>query len=152
MLDSRVVQKKLPQVEGDHFNFTDKEFIEWFNQNDSYTINNVELGEYGDDSPFTSYKITFSDGEIGTIMLSHGDVSDNIIDKSGYITGIYIDADISNSAATVIWIGHEINSKFNINDAINNLLEDKSYIYVNMCCNLIEFTDNTAIAYLEPYQ
>ena len=152
LLDSRVIQKKSPQVEGDHFNFTDQEFIEWFNKNDSYKINNAELGEYGDDSPFTSYKITFSDGEIGTIMLSHGDVNDDIIDKSGYITGIYVEAYISNSAATVIWIGKEINSKFDYNDAINKLLADKSYISANMCCNLIEFTDDIAIAYLEPYQ
>jgi len=152
LLDSRVIQKKSPQVDNYHFNFTDKEFIEWFNQNDSYTINSNELGEYGDDSPFTSYKITFSDGEIGTIMLSHKDDSRNIIDKSGYITGIYVEASISNSAATVIWIGKEISSKFDYNDAINNLLLDKSYISAHMCCNLLEFTDDTAIAYLEPYQ
>ena len=151
-IDSRVINKKLPQVDGVQFNFTDKEFIEWFNQNGSYTINNLELGKYGDDSPFTSYKITFSDGEIGTIMLSHGDVKDTIIDKSGYITGIYVEASISNCAATVIWIGKEINSSFNYNDAINKLLADNSYISANMCCNLIEFTDGTAIAYLEPYK
>ncbi len=151
-LDSRTVQKKLPQVESDHFNFTDKEFIEWFNNKDgSYIISNTELGEYGNDSPFTSYKITFSDGKTGTIMLSHGEV-DNIIDKDGYITGIYVEGDTSYAAATVVWIGKEINSKFDIDDAINNLLSDKSYISAQMYCNYIDFSDGTAIAYLEPYQ
>ena len=153
LLDSRTVQKKLPQVESDHFNFTDKEFIEWFNNKDgSYIISNTELGEYGNDSPFTSYKITFSDGETGTIMLSHGDVGDNIIDKNGFITGIYVDGKTSYAAATVVWIGKEINSKFDIDDAINNLLSDKSYISAQMYCNYIDFSDGTAIAYLEPYQ
>lgn len=73
-LDSRIIKKKSPQADGDHFNFTDKAFIEWFNsEGGSYTISNTELDEYGDDSSFTTYKITFLNSEIGTIMLSHGD-------------------------------------------------------------------------------
>lgn len=152
-LDSRTVHKKSPEVKDDHFNFTDQEFIEWFNnKDDSYIISNTELGEYGADSPFTSYKITFSDGKIGTIMLSHGDVGDGTIDKSGYITGIYVDGYMSSAAATVVWIGTKINSKFDSNDAVDTLLSDKAYIAANMYCNVIEFSDDTAIAYLEPYQ
>ena len=153
LLDARTIQKKSPQVEDDHFNFTDKEFIEWFNsKEDSYTISNIELDEYGDDSPFTSYKITFSDGEKGTIMLSHGENENKTIDKNSYITGIYVDGDMSSAAATVVWIGKEINSKFDANDAVDTLLSDEAYISANMYCNVIEFPDDTAIACLEPDQ
>ena len=146
LLDSRTIQKKLPQVVDDYFNFTDDELIDWLNDISTANIYHTDLGIFGKDSSNTSYKIVMSDGETGALLLNHGDNG-----KNGNVQAIMVYFDNTTTAdAMATYIGGKIDTTFDPYDAAYNLVSDKSYTAANMTVFELELDDDFIVTVLAP--
>ena len=125
VIDSRTVEKKIPQVVGNSFNFNDAEFIEWLRVIAPIDAD-VETFAEGDDG-FT-YPITYDNGEEGIVMLNCSSRN-----KSGNVRAVifYFEhtATAIELAATV---GEHIDPSFSANDASVKLYSGKEYTKSNM--------------------
>ena len=151
-LDSRTVQKKSPKVEDDHFNFTDKELIEWLNEETSATIGYTDLEVFDDDNPNTCYAVKWSDGETGMLILNHGK-ADEITDKNGNINTIMVYFESESKAnALAAWIGEKISSKFDTDSAFEKLIYGRTYTAASMYIQRYELSTDFEVTWLSPYE
>lgn len=143
VIDNRSVAKKVPQVKNTHFNFTDKELIDWINDISTVYVSYTELGLDGLSSANTSYRVTMSDGEKGAFILNH--------DDSGNICAImvYFD-DWQNAAALAIWTGEKIDSDFSSDDAFYPIANDESYTAASMTVMRLNLDVDFEVTVLAP--
>ena len=148
VLESRIISKKSPEIIGKAFNFTDNEFIAWVNEKSTAVISSTELDLDGISEENTAYKITYSDGTVGTIILNHGDEG-----KNGKIYGIMAyTEDMSYSGALVSWLGEQIDSGFSANDAAYNIAYGGAYVGGNMGVTGFDLGDGFIIFLLAPLE
>ena len=144
ILDSHGTEKKKPKIESDSFNFTDIELIEWLNEETTVSIGYSDLDLF--DSDNTSYRITMSDGEVGALILNHGDNG-----KSGKICAIMVWFDYwANASAVPIWIGEKISSNFISDDAIWKISYDESYTAGGLTAMRLTLDDDFEVSVLAP--
>lgn len=124
--DKQTLDKKIPRVENDHFNFTDEEFLQWLDYNSTMKVGYTNLGAYDDDQPNTSYSIEVN-GNKGILLLNHGSE-----DKNAKVKAVMVAFDNRTSCTTGVWIGNKIDPNFDSDDAINQLLTGKLYQAANM--------------------
>lgn len=148
LLDSRSVKKKLPKVEDDYFNFTDKELIDWINENSTTSVGYTDIEIFEETSSNTSYRITSSDGETGALLLNHGDNG-----KDGNIQAIMVHySDDSYAAALGMWIGYKIDSDFDPDDAAFYVVLDEPYTAADMTLVRLELEEDFEVYLLAPFE
>lgn len=140
-LDSRNTEVKSLAVDGNVFNFTDKEFIEWFNDTSPATIKSAEL-EIFDDPTRTSYGISTTDGEAGVIIFDH-------YEADGAVCSIMLTFnEIVTADAYAIWIGTQISTKFSSDTAIEKIGAGGIYTSAGMTIAQLELGDDLDVCLL----
>lgn len=121
--DTRSVDKKTPIVNGDSFNFTDYELIDWLNEIANFEVGYTDKGDY--DNGNTLYVITFNE-ERGGLLLNH--------DDDGNVRAIMVAAfdEWEISVAIAAWIGEQIDSSFVAEDSYEPIVNGESYTKANM--------------------
>ncbi len=125
ILDIQSVSKKVPAVDGDSFNFTDEELIDWLNDIASFSVGYTDMSD--SDEGNTLYPIYY-ESEIGGLFLNHGDNG-----KDGLVKCIgIIHDDHSTALAMGAFIGEKIDSEFSANDALAPVLLGDTYTKADM--------------------
>lgn len=147
-LDERGTERKKAKIVGNSFNFTDDELIEWINSWDkNFEVSNVELGFAESDSNNTTYAVELlSTDSTGVLMLNHS--------ESGMVAGImaYFENNIE-AAAFVSVIGQQIDSDFSIDDAGEELIDNKmAYVVGKMATMRLLLDDDFEVTLLTPLE
>ncbi len=128
LLDEREVDKKTPDAVGGTFNFTDSEFVDWFE--DSY-YPDVRIAKIEDDkeAKISTYSINI-DGDIGLIMF--------LYDASGNVCAMMTSfEDWVSTVASILLIGEELDSSFSTDVGATYL----AYGYTYEAGDLTAFSD-----------
>ena len=128
LLDEREVDKKTPEAVGDTFNFTDSEFVEWFE--DLY-YPNVSITKYEDDKEarISTYRVNI-DGDIGLLMF--------LYDANGNVCSMMTSFDDwVATVAVILIIGEELDSRFSSDAGASYL----AYGYTYEAGDLTAFSD-----------
>lgn len=123
LLDQRSIDKREPAVEGDEFNMTDQEFIDWIHENSTVIVNPTDIStpELGEEN--TAYAVTLVEGDAGLIILNH---DDNGTDGRICAVMVYFE-NPSASTALAVWIGTKFDPRFSSDAAIEALVADQLY-------------------------
>lgn len=135
IIETRSTSKKKPKVQDTSFNFADKEFIDWINNNSKMQINKAELGLFDDQYAWTSYLMETPDKESGVIVFAHESVDTD----SNIRSMLFLFDDYTTSIAIASAIGKGIDSKFDDAKAAISILFDD--IYTSCGMSLIKFED-----------
>ena len=142
-LDSREIEKKLPEIIGNTFNFTDEELIDWANSwlNDTYEIDDSGAFDLGSD--ILGYRVETDDGEDGMLLLKH----DGGEEVSAIM--VYFDDFVDRSALT-LFFGTKIHSSFDYDDAALILANNSTYFTADMVVTNLTIDDGLEVALLTP--
>lgn len=145
VIDTRTTSKKTPKASGTSFNFTDKEFIEWFNDISTITISSVDISD-GDLGDNTAYAVTYYDGTMGAVIMNHGDNG-----KKGNICAMmFWFEEIANSQVIVGLIGEELDSSFIASDAFIKFVYDKAYTGGKITATDLDLGDDIIVMMIAP--
>ena len=120
VLETRTTSKKTPGVVNGTFNFTDAEFIAWYNTKVNSYVSSVKLDVASD--TVTGYRVTTQSGVEGVLILSH---KDSIY---GNITAITFAFDESSTGwAHAAHVGTNISTSFTSDSAAYYYARNSSY-------------------------
>lgn len=135
-IDSRSIDKKVPAVIGESFNFTDYELISWLNDIAIFDIGYTNVDDSSDKN--TMYLISY-ESEIGGLILNHGEN-----DKEGNVRAIMVYfEDWTTSVVIAAWIGEQIDADFSGDDSFVDIASGNPYTAANM--TLVDVDDVIAL-------
>jgi len=144
VLESRILDKKVPKVEGNAFNFTEAEALDWLT---SIISIDVDMDETSESGHGITYPITAKNGEVGAINLGYGANSDT---KSVCGIMIYFN-DTSTAVSLITEIGEKIDERFSKSEASIKLFAGSPYSKADMTVLMHEI-DGLYTAVLMPYE
>lgn len=142
-VDNREIDAKIPKTDGECFNFTDEEFIDWVNDTFDYHVEALDFSD--DDDVNTKYYTQFED-ETGIFSFNHGEYG-----KDGNVHAIIVYFDEWTTAAAVAAIiGDRMDSKFSADEAIYPLVLTGFYTGGDLTEVIIDIDDDSKAAILAP--
>lgn len=139
VIESRLLEKKIPKIDGSSFNFTESELVAWLQE-----IGEVEIGEDEaiEGASNATYEVSNKNGDSGIIMVRH--VEGN---KDGNIGGILVYFNNSSAAVSLVSrIGAAIDPKFSREAASLKLSSGDKYFKASMAAFMYDIDGlNTAV-------